>query len=76
MFSRPLTTTATTVITPLELKKASHLTRFMKSTERFGEPSFTRDAFQGLILLMVQSKGLGSGTLAKAAEASLHDSTL
>jgi len=36
----PLTTTAATVITTLELKEASHLTRFMKSTELFGEPSF------------------------------------
>ena len=36
----PLTTTAATVITTLELKDASHLTRFMKSTELFGEPSF------------------------------------
>jgi hypothetical protein len=38
--SPPLTTTAATVITTLELKEASHLTRFMKSTELFGEPSF------------------------------------
>jgi len=77
----PLTTTAATVITTLELKEASHLTRFMKSTELFGEPSFqtktlTLGCVPGLILLMVQSKGPGSGTLAKAAEASLHDSTL
>jgi DNA-binding transcriptional MerR regulator len=47
----------------------------MKPIERLGEPSLckntlTLECIPGLILLMVQSKGLRSGTLAKAAEVS------
>jgi DNA-binding transcriptional MerR regulator len=47
----------------------------VKPTELFGEPSFQKKALTlecvpGLILLMVQNKGLRSGTLAKAAEVS------
>jgi hypothetical protein len=45
------------------------LTRLMTPIQRFGEPwsvknSLTPECVRGLILLMVQSKGLRSGTLA------------
>lgn len=73
--SSPLTMAAVTVITALRLTETTNPNHPMKPIERLGEPSLrkntlTLECIPGLILLMVQSKGLRSGTLAKAADVS------
>jgi len=73
--SSPLTMAAVTVITALRLTETTNPSHPMKPIERLGEPSLrkntlTLECIPGLILLMVQTKGLRSGTLAKAADVS------